>query len=379
MPPRDVVKIEAVDTEAGTFDAFTSCEVTNDLTAPAQATFECGDDGTWRSMEELIRPGSVYRVTVNDRLRLTGRVEANDIPVDAAGGATVRFVVRTKLADAAYASAKPDIKIDNATLKDIILRAYTPLGYTEKDFVFRGDVARDLMTGRPSKGDRIGGFKALKDLVPLQIEQAKVDPPETVFEFVERHLLRFHMSHWDSPDGKIVVGSPNDGQDPLYSFRLLKGRLGYANNLLTAHRVRDISDAPSRLIVQAKGGKIETGKGGISNVVLLPDVSPTDFYRQVIIVNKQLQNRDQAIAQSLRELTNRSKKVDAWEVMTDGWSFWDGESLTPYGIDTVADVMVDVAGGAVGPYLVHRTTMKLDPESGFTTSLGLLKRGLWIF
>ena len=71
------------------------------------------------------------------------------------------------------------------------------------------------------------------------------------------------------------------------------------------------------------------------------------------------------------------KKLDAWEFVVDGWSWWDGSSSTPYGIDTVAQVNVDTAGGAIGPYLVHRTALHLDTDQGFTSTLSLLRRGLW--
>jgi|GEM_PF-2142565 len=373
----DTVEISSVGVNAATvdaiaFDAFTSLEIINDITAPGEAAFEMGDDSTYRDMEDLIKPGSIFQVKVNGRLRLTGRVEADDIPIDPTGGATVRFVVRTKMADAAYASAKPDISVQNTTLKSLILRAYAPLGYKEKDFDFRGDTSRDLMTGKPSRGG-----SALRDLAPMKLDQAKVDPPETIYEFVERHLLRFHMTHWDSPDGKIVVGSPSDGQDPIYFLRMLRGRKGIENNLLSAHRVRDVSQAPSQLKVVGVGGKWNFAKTANAHTVYLPEVPAQDFYRPVFILDQSVQNRDQAVARSLRELTNRSKKVDAWDVTVDGWSYWNGTEQVPYGLDTVADVDIDVGGGARGAYLVHRVELRVDPDNGQTTKLTLLKRGLW--
>jgi prophage tail gpP-like protein len=370
--PRDRVTIEG---DAGVFDRFTSVEVTNDLTAPAEASFECGDDASWASMEDRIVPGTEYQVYLNQRLRLTGRVQVNDVPIDAQGGATVRFVVRTKLADAAYASALASISVQNATLKDIVLRAYGPLGFKETDFVFKSDVARDLMTGRNSRG---GDPRV--DLEPLKLEQAKVNPPETIYDFVERHLLRFHLSHWDSPDGKIVVGAPNDQQRPLYDFRLKKGSLGGRhNNLLSAHRTRDVSDAPTSITIFNTVGP-EIARYRIASTVRpsLRDLNPQRFYRPVVIPDQSVQTRDQVVAKAQRELLNRSKKLDAWEVTTDGWSFWDGTALIPYGIDTVADLTIDVAGGSVGTYLVHQTRLRLDPENGYTASLTLLRSGLWV-
>lgn len=365
----DKIEIEALD-GGGAFDRFTSLEITNDLLSPASASFEIGDDGTWQSVEDRIKPGSRYEVRVNGRLRLTGRVDSDDVPVDAEAGATVRFVVRTKLADAAYASAKPTLSLVNATLKDVITRAYGPHGFKDNDFLFQADVSRDLMTGKSS---RSGDTPA--DLDAIDLQQAKVNPPETVYEFAERHLNRFHLSHWDAPDGRIVVGVPNDLQDPICSLQLLKGRAGRANNLLTARRVRDFSDAPSELRVTGLGGKWDFANAAITHRIAVPQLE--GFYRPIAIVDESIRTSAQARARAMREVTARVKKIDAWEVATDGWSFWDGTSSTPFGIDTVASVNVDVGGGATGPYLLHRVVCRIDPESGQTVQLSLLRRGLW--
>jgi len=375
MPSRPVdrISVEAVDSNAGAFDRFTSIELTNDLTAPAEAAFECGDDGTFRTFEKAVSFGTVFAVLVNDRLRLTGRVEAHDIPTDAQGGATVRFVIRTKLSDAAYASANPKISIQGATLKQVVLRAYAPLGFLERDFIFKQDLARDLMTGKSSRARQ-----RTLDLEPIKLEQAKVSPPETIFEFVERHLLRFHLTHWDSPDGKIVVGAPDDSQQPIYNFKLKTGANGRFNNVLRAQRVRDLSDAPSLMSVFGIGGKTDFQKTKVARALSIPEVAQAKLYRPVIIVDEGLRTGDQAEGRLRREIAARSKKLDSWEIGTDGWTYWDGQSRTPYGIDTCADVEIDTAGGALGSYLVHRTRLRLDPQNGAVADLSLVRKGLWV-
>lgn len=374
MPGRPIDSI-SIEGERGRFDAFTSLEVTNDLTAPAEGAFEVGDDASFRSLENVLGPGSKFTVTLNGKTRLTGRVETQDVPIDAAGGASVRFVIRTKLADAWYASALPEIAVQNVSLKDIVLRAYAPLGFKEADFIFRGDVSRDIMTGRSSRR-----HDKPFDLSRLELQQAKVQPPETIYEFVERHLLRFHMTHWDSPDGRICVGAPNDFQDPLYSFQCVTGPGSEKNNILSAHRIRDISEAPTSIAVVGMTRLLDGGTfEKIQHVERSTLVDANLFHRPVFIVDPQIANRDQAFARARRELVQRSKKLDAWEIGVEGWSFWDAENaqLIPYGIDTVAQVTVNVAGGATGPYLVHRISIRRDPDNGDVTQLTLLKRGLW--
>lgn len=375
--PLDNVRIDALDSaqNGGSFDAFTSVEITNDLSAPAEANFECGDDASWGALDSLVSLGARYKVWLNGRLRLTGRIEARDSPVDSQGGATVRFAVRTKLADAAFQSADPRLSIQGASLKDLILRAYAPLGYREGDFVFKADVSRDLATGKSSKG----GDKPV-DLAPFNQQQMKVNPPETIFEFVERQLLRFHLMHWDTPDGRIVVGKPNDTQGPIYTFRLKRGRNGAANNVIKAQRIQDYSDVPSLMSVMTGWNfnfdtEVSTR---ITRSVTIPDVVRAGLYRPVVILDDGIHTAESALSRALREVADRSKRIDAWELDEDGWSFWDGRGATPYGVDTVADVDIDTGGGATGAYLVHKVVCKLDAESGFTSKLSLLKRGVWV-
>jgi prophage tail gpP-like protein len=369
--PTATVSIEAIGGKV--FDRFTSLEITNDLTAPAEASLELGDDGSWAELKEYLAIGASFRVIANGRPRMTGRIEADDVPVDAANGATVRVLVRTKLSDAAYASADPSIGVQGVTLKAVVLKAYASLGYKEPDFVFRADISRNLMTGKPSKGTQSKETK----LEPIKLEQARVNPPETIFEFVERHLLRHHLSHWDSPDGRIVVGAPNDQQSPLYRFVCKRGTQGRANNVLSARRIRDASDSPSIVGVFGAYSATEFQKAKVGRMIEVPEIQAAKLYRPVLFVDHSIQTREQADARVRKEIVNRIKRLDSWEIRTDGWGYWDGQAETPFGVDTVADVDVDVAGGTTGAYLVHRVRLARSAAAGDTTELTMIKRGLW--
>ena len=123
LRPRDTVRVEIIGSSGsnGVLDNFTSFEINTDITSPSEASFELGDDRTFNTIGNVFDPGTNYQVFINDRPRMRGRVEANDIPFDAGAGAVVRFTVRTKLADAQYASARQSTKVKNVTIKDFIL------------------------------------------------------------------------------------------------------------------------------------------------------------------------------------------------------------------------------------------------------------------
>lgn len=370
-PYRDTVRIESVD--GGSLDIFNSLSLSNDLTMPSEAAFEVGDDGTWAELEDYTGLGKEFKVFVNERLRLTGRVELNDIPIDASSGAVTRLTIRTKMADAMYASANSSIRVESTSIKDFILQLWEPLGYTEDDFSFDANVSRDLMTGVDSDGTK--SPVALED---LKEEQAKVNPPETIFQASSRHLERHGLMIWDAADGKIVVGAPDDEQRPQYQFRMYGDSRRNQNNVLSASRALDWSGVPTKVYVAGTGGKKEWTKAKVRGFVEQQDLIDAGFYRPVTIVNESVKTDALALRQAKREMTNRSKRLDMWTIRVDGLSYWDGSKRFQYGVDTVAEVHCTAAGGPNGAYLVHRVQMTRDCRNGDSTELTLLKKGLWV-
>lgn len=370
--PVDQVRVEVeTGNQLATFDRFTSLEISADLTGPSEAAFECGDDGTFGDLRPLIAHGNRYRIYINDRLQMTGRVEMLDVPIDGAG-ATVRFVVRTKLADAMYASAEPKTRVKGVTLKQFLLDLYKPLGYTESDFVFDADVSRNLITGvSKSSGTAPVDLEAIKE------ENAKIDPPESIYAAADRHLRRHGFLHWDSADGKIVVGTPDDEQFPLYFFKLITGPESRFNNLLRANRVQDWSDLATRIGVFGTGGKKDYSKASIRGFAEDAEMTAAGFYRPIIIVADGIKKTALAERAARRELSARSKRKDAWDLTFDGLAYWDGYAPIPFAINTTCELETSAAGGPAGAYYVHRVVCRLNASDAATTQLSVVAKGVW--
>jgi prophage tail gpP-like protein len=371
---KDKVKIELIGGSGGgsVFENFTSFEVVNDITAPSEAAFECGNDRTWEAISKYIALGTKYQVTVNDQLRLTGRVEMSDIPLDAQSGSVVRFTIRTKLADAWYAGADPSVKVQETSLKDFILALYKPLGYTEENFEFNADVARDLLTGVRPKG---GSGKKKVDLERMKVEDAKAQATESIYDAADRHLRRWGLMHWDSPDGMIVVGAPNDTQDPQYFIRMMRGARGAENNVLGATRTMDYSDVPSKIYVH--GGTAGEPSKRLKSISTDSEVVAAGFYRPVVIPLHELRIQGLVDRAAAREMSARSKRKDCWEIECDGLSWWDGNRTIPWAIDSVCNIDSDIAGGANGAYYIHRVSLKRDAANGDTANISAIRRGIW--
>lgn len=372
---RDTVLIESV--QGGGFsivvDRATQYEVATDLLAPSAARFELGDDGTWSAIRDALGIGAQFAVSVNDKPRLTGRLLTRNLAVSGDAGATVQVVVRTKLADAMFTAVDPKIGVKNTTLKAILLAAFDRMGLTESDFIFRTDVARDLVTGRSKGGQET------PDLAKMKEDEARPHPPETVWSFAERHCSRFHLMMWDAPDGRIVVGAPDDAQDPTYYMTAHRGIAAATNNLLSAQKTEDFEEVPAEMWVYGVGGGKEQTRARIKFMSADPVLAGVEPFldRTAMVIDESIVTQAQAVARARRELMRRRLMSDSWVLETDGLSYWTGSERVPYGIDAVANVAVDVAGGANGAYLVYQTRMTGSANGAHTTSLTCCGRGIW--
>jgi prophage tail gpP-like protein len=364
----DQVRIEAAG--VGTIDNLTATQISNDLTAPSEGAFELGNEGTWASIAEQVQNGTEYMVFVNELLRLTGRVEFTDQPTDAQGGSTVRLTVRTKLADAMYASAKPTIKVKDTSIKEFILALYEPLGFTAADFQFSQAAGRDLLTGEGSAGagDTV-------DLEPMKADEAKVNPPETVYDAADRHLRRHGLMHWDAPDGKIIVGAP--AADGEATYRLILNQDGRSNNILACTPAQDWSGVPSSVTVIGAQRRKGTSRKRVAGGVIEHDVFYAGFHRPIVIQAEGITSVDKAKRAAAREMSARRRTMDCWDIEVDGLSWWDGDHGVGWSTDAFVEIESDLIGKPTGLYYIHRVVCRRD-VNGDKTNLSVVRKGLWV-
>lgn len=374
MPRRqDIVRVE---TDAGVFDGFQELEIVNDILGITEAAFVIGDDGAWPKLEKLLAPGQPFKVTLNGRLRLTGRAEVNTVPMRVDGGVTIQLIVRSKLSDARMRSADPSISVTNTTIKKFILDCYKPLGYTEKDFVFGEFVDVELMTGKGAGG------RADVDLAPFTVQQAMIQPPETIWDAAARHLDRYRALQWDAPDGRIVVGRPAADLRPLARLLAKLGPASKGNNICELERIKDWTDVPRTVRVHGQTWGKDVTKSQFKGEATDADVDAVaaktgHFDRLVLIHNQQSKEKEAAQRAAQRELANRIRRKDAWLFTMDGWSYWNGREQIPWATNMTADIDVDPLGGAHGKYLITRTRLRLDLESAATSQLEAVHPSVW--
>lgn len=386
MPARPQDRI-VVETSAGACEIASSIRLTQDMQDMSQLAISCGDDTAWERITRIFHPGQQARLYVNGCLQFTGRWEINTVPADAHGGVTAELVARPRISDVRYVTAVKttalkanedgDLSFQNVSLKAFILALFAPLGYTEADFQFDTTADRNLITGQKT------GLPKLSFLEPIQEGRAKVQPGELVWDCFQRHLKRFHLMAWDGADGRIVIGTPDDRQIPLYFARAKRGQLAQSNNVLSPHRIRDWSEVVSevRVLGSTTGDdgdpKPILGVAGDAEVLATANASGQFLRRLAIPLDGQFASQRLAESRARRELALRSKNKDAWELTLDEWTFWTGSKAIPWAVNTCIDVDVDTIGvDGAGRYLIHKIQRTLDVHGAGTTTLSLVAPGI---
>lgn len=373
MATRKSDKIELV-TKEGSFDRFSRLSITNDILGPAEATFETGDEVSWPDIEKLLMPGTAVSVVLNGRARLLGRAEIVEASAAPDSGVTAVITVRTKMSDARYRSADPKTKTNATSIKQFVLACYKPLGLAEADFEFGASADVDLMTGKSSPA------APPINLDPMKPEQAKITPPETIFDAVEKHLRKFGAYHWDGSRGKIIVAIPNDAAAPRYKMVSKAANAGRGNNVLRCRRIRDWSEVAQEVWVTGSTMTPDLVRKSLRSRSVDDDVltvsNTTGHFRRLVIIPSQgAYSAQTAQKQADRELSLRRRRKDGWEFSVDGWSYWTGSEQVNYAPGLTVDVDVDALGGAHGRYLVVRTVLDLSLDGAATTALTCVAPG----
>jgi hypothetical protein len=76
-------------------------------------------------------------------------------------------------------------------------------------------------------------------------------------------------------------------------------------------------------------------------------------------------------------MSSRRRNMDAWEIESDGLSWWDGNHGVNWATDTFAEIESDLIGRPTGLYYVHRVVCRRD-VNGDKTNLSVVRKGLWV-
>jgi len=373
---RDTVTISAIGRASRriTIDRCTQYELTRDLTGPSEARFEFGDDDSWADLEDAIATGTRYQVQVNGVPWVTGRTLTRALPVSASGGSTIQLTVRSRLADAMFASCDPKVRVAKDTLKALIVDAYASIGLTAADIVFIDVTDRELAAGTGVNGDK--DPEARQKFRVMFPDDARVHPPETVHQYTERHLNRFGLTQWDLPDGRIAIGAPDDLQAPSYRFRCHRGagRNG-GNNIINATRMEDYEGVPEELTLCGYGAIAYSASTAYKFTVTDQRQYALEerLRRRVLVLDPAINRDAMGEMRARKEMAQRSRQKDAYQIEVDGWT----NNNNVLDVNKVADIQIDTAKVPGGAHLIWRVELSGNAQQGHTARVATVARGIW--
>ena len=203
------------------------------------------------------------------------------------------------------------------------------------------------------------------DVERLTIQQAKPQVGETIWTFLSRHVQRLKLFMWFSPDGKLIVGSPNYSQPAMFRLvRRIRQDSKEPNNILRGGERRNAANRLSRVRVY---GHTRGNDATRSKFVGVATDSSVPFDRLRVVHDNSVRSQEDAEALAQRILARH--KVDAQTLTYELRGHGQGKHV--YSIDTMFHVYDERTGVNGQFYCVKRTLMNGGGD-GATTRVTLI-------
>ena len=228
-----------------THDRFTAYKIESNYTTSTDGfSFTMLDFDRSLVNELELQPVELF---IDGVSQVVGRIEKTE----RSDSAKVTCHGRDYLSELVTCGADPTIKLEEGMLlSDAIQFACGPVGIT-------GVVAdEDIDLREMRTGQKIGGKKNGNAFKTGKLEDYKVNPGESLWDFCNRLAARYGATIQPGTDRtQLVLSAPNYDQSPSYTLkRLLDPGPGLANTIQTATCVRDFSSWPTHMMVVGRFG-----------------------------------------------------------------------------------------------------------------------------
>lgn len=268
------------------FTKWSSYEITTDIFAPpAEFTLEIGK--TDKATRDWLDDGQKVEIFIDvdgvEQMLLTGRINGHEHWY-----ADGEHFFRVRGFDLAYelqvSSAPFGLKVRDRTFMDVVAELVEPWAIP---VTYSNEISRYLAANKPkwkksskmSKEEYYGTIKLyqkwykggaefqdaclangiavpphIHDGIVDKYKDAKVDPEESVWDFIVRMANKSDMFLWMSPDGWLTIQRPQYEQDPLYIISH-RPSVPRENNVKAGQEVTSLDGVPTELTVF---GKVKT-------------------------------------------------------------------------------------------------------------------------
>jgi prophage tail gpP-like protein len=357
------------------------------------------EGGLVLSVEGRDKAGVLCDSSIDPELRVeVDRLVGREIQLGVSDDDTVTIVeTRTRegapFIDVVRAAVAPwgiQVITDDATLRSVLTgermsRARTevlrrearaegvpPTLYTRqrRDQAREAGIPLDEFLGvQADSGARFASGMAPSDIERIKVPEARPRVGETVWDFLDRHAKRLGLMMWMTPDARLVIGSPDYGQEPLYRLiRRVRPRADDPNTIVEGGLEESIAQRHSSVTVYGRGNGNKETRTRWQAITVDPDWT-FGFLRPLAVKDQGARSDEAVAARGERELSLGKEDGFVLEYTVDG----HGQRDALWAQGTIAYVD-DERLGVRGNYYVTRRTFEMSRGGGTTTSVRLVPR-----
>jgi prophage tail gpP-like protein len=206
------------------------------------------------------------------------------------------------------------------------------------------------------------------DIKRLVVKDMKPQAGEKVWEYLDRHAKKLGIMMWMSPEGALILSSPQYNQKPLFRIvRRFRSRSEDPNNVKSGVRMTSTADRYSECAVYGRTHGDDALRARITHNEKDLDCS---VYRPMTIHDQSIRTLEDAKRRARRELALGRQRADVLTYEVAGHS----QNGVIWAVDTICSVVDEVAGIAGDYYITGREFSK-DVGAGTRTNLTLMPKG----
>ena len=271
-----------------------------------------------------------------------------DIPVVTDGTAA-----RDMLSGRSRSGAKGRLAADMAANLGI------PSNVFQRSMVGRAEVAGvpvDTLAGVTASDagrSRFANSLTSSDIERLTINEAKPSVGESIWDFIDRHAKRFGLMAWMSPDGKLILSSPNYGSAPLFRLvRRLREKSDDLNTIISGTARDDIDNRFSHVKVYGRGPRNNPQRSRYTATAVDTEMS---VYRPKHLHDNSVRSDEDAQKRAQREVTLAAAQSFDYDCTVPD----HGQGTYLYSTDQMCRVLDEVARVDGIYHIVARTFLKM--------------------
>lgn len=364
-------KLSIITDDGSEFTSIESATVSSTFLTPCDNfELEIGGEFALPDVAKKFALGKVVRIAVNDRVQMTGYVDATRLSYREHGGSKLLVRGRDFLSPIVDGNVDPRIKVaPSMTISDlvslVILKEFGFTTYEIRDTPQAGDVAIGSGIKRGKYESRHKRRNPIKELRPHDQEGA--------FAYLARILTHYGYWMWaDADDFGVVISGPDYDQSPSFELTCKYDPqatgAGRVNNIVSADATTDQTNIPSHVFLRG----VDSGAGTKTAVKAMAVNPLVSLFKPAYVVDRDSHTKEMAETRARFFSAKQMRHFFQYECEVRGFS--DPATGNVYNANTVGTVKDEITG-TDGPLWVFGRRFRKSRDGGTRTSLTMIPLG----